>query len=302
MSYEKTSINIIDEELESFKSAASSMRWFITTAVLISVLIILHVWLENFGYQENQLQNVYSHRIANYVDETYECYKDMAKYLRGKEDRLSSSTPENKEPASCGEHIFPPDVKREIDENITSYPSALKAYSNLRYKMKRTDNTLDKEVLQLRKIPLLGVEVPANDFVTVMAVMSLVFTTGVWLNLQAINTVLYSLKERGVDGVMEVCRIHLIFVTSGDSCRGEILPTLVRSLAIWLPFISLLLGTVLGYWQAVVDLLDGNKTAYWGYPKIVITHVTVASILILLHLWVAFEIRQTIKQIEVSIR
>lgn len=58
----------------------------------------------------------------------------------------------------------------------------LSIYSDREYTIRLTDNTLSKEVLQIRKIPLLGIEVSANDFVTVMAIMSLVFATGVWLD------------------------------------------------------------------------------------------------------------------------
>lgn len=152
------------------------MRWFMTAAVLISVLVLLHIWLERFGLQEHQLQTVFAHRVKQHVPDVQRCYADLARHLQRTQDKLDSQ-----EPDSCKPGNIPDNIGNRIKDEAKDIERVLSIYSDREYKIRLTDNTLSKEVLQVRKMPLLGIEVPTNDFVTVMAVMavmSLIFATG----------------------------------------------------------------------------------------------------------------------------
>lgn len=286
-------MDTVKEEFEAFKAAVSSMRWFMTTAVLISVLIILHIWLERFGFQEQQLQNTFAHRVKQHVPEVQKCYADLARHLQRKKDHLDSE-----EPDSCKPGHFPDDISNRIKDEAKDISKFLSIYSGREYKIRMTDNTLSKEVLQVRKIPLLGVEVPANDFVTVMAVMSLVFATGVWLNLRSVSAALSALAKRNDPELLKTARLHTAFVTSLETAPGEVLARGVRFLAIWLPFTSLLVATLLGYWQPIHDALWGDQRWNWGNMDAMLTQLAVAAILILLHLWIAVEAKHTMGKVD----
>jgi hypothetical protein len=286
-------MDTVKEEFDAFKAAVSSMRWFMTTAVLISVLILLHIWLERFGFQEQQLRNSFAHRVKQHVPEVQKCYADLARHLQRTQDQLPS-----KEPDSCQPGNFPHEIGKQIRGEATDIARFLSIYSDREYKIRMTDNTLGKEVLQVRKIPLLGVEVPANDFVTVMAVMSLVFASGVWLNLRSINAALKALAKRGDPELVKTARLHTAFLTSLETTRSEALARGVRSLAIWLPFMSLFIATLLGYWEPIRDALKGTKQWNYGDMDAMMMHLAVAAVLILLHLWIAIEAKHTVRGID----
>ena len=287
-------MDIIKEELDGFKAAVTSMRWFMTTAILISVLIILHVWLEKAGYHDSQFKHIYAHRISAYTLEVRECYKDMAHHRQMVNDGLRKDSI----PDSCSDKRFPNEVRERISNDIGKpLPEFLKIYSELEYTIMKTDNTINNERFQVRKVPLLGVEVPSDDFVTVMAIMSLIFTSGVLLNLRAINSALRALKRRNEPGLIEACKLHLIFVTSLDSSRGDALAHGVRTLAIWLPFFSILFGALIVY-SNLGYAFDEHNTYYIGEINIIGIHIFVAGLIILLHLAIALESSRSIKEIE----
>jgi hypothetical protein len=293
-------MDLVKEELDGFKAAVTSMRWFLTTAILISVLIILHIWLEKVGYQDHQLQNIFSHRITGYTLEIRKCYEDMAHHLQRISDGLEKkdSSPSD----SCNDSNFPTELKEEIHNDIKKpLHEFLSIYSGLEYNIMKTDNTLKNERFQVRKVPLLGVEVPANDFVTVMAIMSLIFTAGVLLNLRAINAALMALKGRNEPGLIEACKLHLAFVTSLDSLRGDTLARGVRVLAIWLPFVSILLGTLLGY-SDIRLAFDEHGKYFLGELNIIGLHIFVAGLVIMLHLAIALESSRSINEIDSTLQ
>lgn len=274
------------------------MRWFITTAALISILILTHIWLETFGLQDHQLSEAYAHRVREHVQNAEKCYHDLAVRNQRIKDNLRNTDAQSAYPASCELSSIPENLRKLIDAEAIDHDEFLRIYSERKYLIQQTDNTLRNEVLPIRTVPLLGIEVPSNDFVTIMAVMSLLFATGVWLNLRSVLSSLVALENRGQPELIMTARLFTAFLTSLETNRSEILARRVRSLAIWLPFLSLLSATIIGYWHPVRDVLSGQTKWNWGQTDILMIHIGLTSVLIFLHFRIATESSLVITQID----
>lgn len=252
------------------------------TAVIISVLILLHVYLEQLSFQERQLNSVFAHRIQNYIEPTRKCYEELALTQQRQADGLKAPAQQ-----SCNEALVP---KRILDKLKSMPPEKLRqAYSELEYTMRMTDNTIKDGKLQIRQVPVLGIEVPANDFVIVMSLMSLVFVVGVWINLRGIKAALSALANRKDGEIMRLAKLNTVFLTALEADRGHNLAKATRSFVLWLPFGAIVAATVLGYWDPIAKLLRGPNEWHFGPMDFVLLHLGIALVVILLHFWVAIE-------------
>lgn len=266
----------LKEEFEAFKSSISRMRWFVTTAVLISVLILLHMYLDQFSFQDQQLATVFGYRMTRYALPMQKCYHDLAQYRQQQADGLWALFPGT----SCNEGLIP---KAMLDKaKNLKLPDLLKAYSEQEYIMRVTDKTIADTKFEIRRIPLLGVEVPANDFVPVMAMMSFVFVMGVWTNLRGVRAALAALANRRDSEVMRLARLNTLFLTALETERGHVWARVTRLLAIWLPFGSLFVATIIAYVDIYGTLLAGSPYTY-GPLHLIHMHLAGATVLIMLH-------------------
>lgn len=284
-------MDALTEEFEAFKSSVARIRWFMITAVLISVLILLHIYLEQFGFQDHQLRSLYGHRVQNYTMDILKCYKALAMHLQRDADGLKSDFPND----ICNESLIPSQKLKEI--KTLPRLDLLAEYSNSEYTIKTSENTLNASKLQIRQIPLLGVEVPANDFVTVMSIMSLVFVIGVWINLRGVRAALSALAKHNDPDVIRIARLNTIFISALEEDKGRRLAGITRSLAIWLPFLSILVATVIGYVPIFAYLVKPTQF-HFGPMALVFAHLSIAAIVILFHLWFGVQCEFVLKDID----
>lgn len=290
---------VISEELGIFKASANRMRWFISTAILISVLMLLHVYLEQFSFQDSQLESNFSHRIQNYTMEKQKCYEELAQYRQRKSDNLYKESLDYL-PDSIKKLCSPPALPQKDSVHILnlSKEDLINEYSKRKFNITRTDNTMNEVKLQIRQIPLLGVEVPANDFVIVMAMMSIVFVIGVWVNLRSLKMSLISLAAHNNATLLRLAHLNTVFLTTPEKNRSDVVARGVRTTALWLPFFSILVSTVVSNKPLYDKILLENFSFHIGPMDLVVSQLVFSFILILVHLWVALECSFIVENIE----
>ncbi len=274
-------MDLIAEEFSAFRSSITRMRWFMGVALLISVLIIFHIYLEQFGFQRQQLETVFANRVANHVVEIQNCYRNLASHKQKEKDQIKSEFP-----TSCSKDHIP---KVELEKITNMSPEALlRVYSERELAIRTTDNTITSTKLGIRKIPLLGVEVPANDFVPVMAIMSFVFVVGVWVNLRGVHASLLTLANRSDPELLKLAQLHAVFVSGIGLTRGNTLAKSARVLVFWLPFAAIIAASVIGFWGGVKGMLEGSDYNY-GPNSVLLIHIATSVVISGLHLWIALE-------------
>lgn len=61
---------------------------------------------------------------------------------------------------------------------------------------------------------------------------------------------------------------------------------------------SLLIATLLGFWGPIHDALIGDKQRNWDDLDAMMIHITLATVLIFLHLWIAVEAKHTVMEVD----
>ncbi|MDB5118674.1 MAG: hypothetical protein JWQ79_4166 [Mucilaginibacter sp.] len=291
-----TNIDTIKEELEIFKASANRMRWFISTAVLISVLIILHVYLERFSFQEAQLEGLEANRILTHSQALQSCYGKLIDHVV-KDPEPNKNISKNRylvEIVECdSNHIG----DKNFDQLTRSYwIDLVKDYSLRKYNITMSDNTSNAARMPTRHIPILGTQIPANDFVIVMALMSMVFVIGVWLNLRGLHTSLTSLTKHNDFEIMRIAQLNTVFLTSSE-IGGNTFAARVRAFSLWLPFISIVTATIIGYTPVILDKLN-DSDSYAGSTVNIIVFLGLSILICGLHFWIARQCDRTMKQID----
>lgn len=282
-------MDIKQEELEIFKASANRMRWFISTAVLISVLILLHVYLEQFSFQDSQLAGIHANRILKHIPETQACYDKLitaeAAGKKGAElDNISECSV-----TVLGDEVIYRLRSLSLNELVTEYSARL-------YEMKMTDNTLNEAKFPTRQIPILGTEIPANDFVIVMALMSMVFVVGVWLNLRGLFASLASLKSHRDRDVMRVAQLNTVFLTALENQENSFARK-VRACSVWLPFASIVIATVVGYIPVIKNYFSSSDS-YAGSVAAVAIFLLVSIVISVLHFLIALKCGRVMRKID----
>jgi hypothetical protein len=282
-------MDIVQEELDVFKASANRMRWFISTAILISVLILLHVYLERFSFQGAQLKGIEAHRILSHTLKTQDCYKELIAL-----EAVGGNKPKIKGGAACSaEKIGEKNLFRLLS---LSYEDLVYEYSSRNFEIGMTDNTMKEAKFPARQIPILGTEIPANDFVVVMALMSMVFVVGVWLNLRGVHASLISLEKHKKPEVMKVAHLNTVFLTAIENNENRFALG-VRACSLWLPFVSIVIATVVGYAEPVQDLIS-KSDSYPGSITTVVVFLLISIIISLLHFLIAFQCGRVMKKID----
>ncbi len=277
-------MDFINEEFEAFKSSVNRMRWFIITSVVISALILIHTYIEQFSFQEHQLASIYGHRLDVKTSDLQNCRKEFIKAHDLK--------------------IAPPDKCSNVSEKILeqiktgNIEDLRKKYSTLKFEIKRTNNTLRNTELGKRQMPLLGIEVPTNDFLNVMSLMSTVIVVGVWVNLLGVHASLNALKKHNEPKIIELARLNTLFLTHLETESGQLLAKIVRLIVIWLPFISILTSVFISIMMIVIEkYVNNEESSFYGTLGYVLFNVIFISLVIGVHFWIAFECRYLIKDI-----
>lgn len=297
------SINLVEEELGVFKASASRMRWFISTAVLVSVLIILHIYLERFSFQAAQLKGVQADWVLTHRLALRECYVKVLDTMKkeplaSEEDSTDHFHNILRQTGECRENMI--SENKFITLSNLSWSDFLVDYSARDYVFKMAENTLQKVELPVRNIPLLGIPIPANDYVIVMAVMSMVLVIGVWLSLRAIETSLRSLARHKRNDIMEIAQLNTVFLTISEF-GDSMFATMIRTSSLWLPFVSIVLATFLGYAPVFFGWLQGAD-GYAGDKSVVLSFFYISIFVSCVHFWIAWQCDRAMSRIDAIFR
>jgi hypothetical protein len=101
--------------------------------------------------------------------------------------------------------------------------------------------------------------IPANDFVIIMAILSMFIVIGIWLNLRGIHAALSLLRLHSDINVIKVAQLNTVFLTYSE-IGGNRFAKQIRALSMWLPFISIVSATLIGYYPVIKNrFMDGDN-------------------------------------------
>lgn len=229
-------LNIEEEQFEAYKSSIKRARWFNLTVVLLSSLILFHLALEKFGYSASQLRDVLLKRAAKTSDVYYWDTTEQMEYYQYKLKELADKKESTKE-------------MKEIMDRAMRFPLVQNQFSRLG---------------QPRTLPLLGLEVPANDYFPLMAVMLTMLTIALWLNVRSVLASVKCLLQRSnSDELKALIRLHFTFTSLQDH------PAIIRMVqiaAIWLPFAAGFIGIALDMAAIPEAIKDPSSVpGPWGW-------------------------------------
>jgi len=221
---------------EAFTEAFTRLRWFLMITTLLSSLILCHIYLEADGFQTHQLSSLRAYRVREQIDEKRAC---------------SSAVVFKKETAEACKRVA------EYWEELRGkpYEEQLQEWSGQEFRYKRTDNTWDKMQIGERDVPLLGMKISVNDYLPVMAVLLMTFSMGVWLSFRSVAAALSELTQSSSPDVVRAARLFFTFTVPLDGNTSDRVVRLIARLALWLPFIALVIAIIL-------DLLPVMRVMY----------------------------------------
>lgn len=297
-------VDIISEELTFFKAATTRMRWLVNSTVLISALIMVHIYLANFSLQDQQLKGIVYNRFVNQIVNYRECqgtiFLELVKYPDSSEfERENKKNNVIKTSPYCS-------VLSEKLRNLllsTSLIEIIKKYSVLEYEIQSNEHTLAAERLPVRTIPILNMNIPANDFVIVMAILSMFIVIGIWMNLRGIHAAISSLCSHGDFDVIRVAQLNTVFLTYSE-VGGNRFAKQVRALSMWFPFISIVSATLVGYWpilQVKITNMSNYSSLdfYNGSDLVIIVFLSLSILISGMHFWIALKCYKEIKSIDI---
>ncbi|WP_406228887.1 hypothetical protein ACI7YU_10740 [Pseudomonas siliginis] len=296
-------VDIVSEELTFFKAATTRMRWLINAAVLVSVLILLHIYLANFSLQNQQLQGIYYNRFVNQITILRVCKGTVFNELLILPDKSADEREKlknkiiNEDEACLG-------ISKKVRDSLLSTPfmEVIKSFSRLERELTINENTLYGDKLPVRVIPVLNMNVPANDFVIVMAMMSMFIVIGIWMNLRGVHAALSSLCLHGDLDVIKVAQLNTVFLTYSE-VGGNTFAKRIRALSMWLPFITIVMATLFGYWPILQLRVMGAGTytgldSYDGSDLVIAVFLSLSMFVSVVHCWTAFKCYEVIKEID----
>ncbi|MCP4677297.1 MAG: hypothetical protein GY854_17645 [Deltaproteobacteria bacterium] len=190
---------------EAYREAATRCRWFFLSTVLLAGLILSHLYIEVHGFQDAQLASTYGHRYRHGTDLRLKAQWNM--------------------------------IKGWSVEERERYSAVVDDYGQTKYMAQVTDQTIRKTTFGDREIPLLGLSVPANDYVPVLSIFLMLLSTALWLSMRSLFNIL------SINSFSESFQraIHLHFTFTGMHGRNSRVgvAAVVQYLAIWLPAITL---------------------------------------------------------------
>lgn len=296
-------MDMVSEELTFFKAATTRMRWLINAAVLVSVLIILHIYLANFSLQNQQLQGIYYNRFVNQITILRVCEGTVFNELivlpdKNEDEREKIKNKIINEDEACA------GVSNKVRRSLLSTPfmEVVKKFSRLERELTINENTLYGDKLPIRVIPLLNMNVPANDFVIVMAVMSMFIVIGIWMNLRGVHAALSSLCLHGDLDVIKVAQLNTVFLTYSE-VGGNTFAKRIRAISMWFPFITIATATLIGYWPLLQSRIMGAGTytgldSYDGSDLVIAVFLSLSIFVSVVHCWTAFKCYEVIKEID----
>ncbi len=235
----------MDHEKDTYDAFVATMarcRWFLLVATLLSGLVLAHVYLERFGYQEAQLIDALERR---YVDDPKGVASFDSQFPRDMPISMAADQPIRKALDEL-DTLF---AQRAGTPGLRESDSLTALYGNKRadlaarlYKRILTNNTLREATLQDRTIPVVGLTVPGNDYVPVMSFLVVVFLTALWLNTRALRLFINADTLARFPEFVDMLPLHFTFTGVAPS-RGVGLARWVQNAAFLLPGMAIFAGS-----------------------------------------------------------
>ena len=177
-------MGVLEKLLETYVAAATRLRWFILTTVLLSSLILAHVYLDIFGTERTTVPEVMALRQTEKREETLKCLEELV--------RANLDPPVPAQPiASCKDVPWYPKYQK-----ISTREQLVERYGYIKYIFTRTENTLKELKNSERALPLVGLQISESDYLLIISLMLCVFQVGVWLNARTCSDSPSRLRSR----------------------------------------------------------------------------------------------------------
>lgn len=243
--------SVFDPDAARFNSYVDAMkrsRWLLLISTLLSSILLIHMYLEQFSFQERQVTGALVNRAKLGKEEEAAALKS-----RLHEHHIVAQKPGAQRTPADNACII---ADAELNKLATEY-------ADLRYRMARLDNYLDDLSFPPRRLPLVPIDIPANDFVPIVGVMLLVFAISNWLNVRTVHAGISSLltdptPAAPLNELRQLISLHFTFTGLHDH-RGE--GRAARGMqyaAFSLPCASMLVAFVLDVYSVIEPLLHSN--------------------------------------------
>lgn len=262
-------MNLDEVKFTVYTDAIKRTRWFLLITTLLSCMLLIHMYLERFSYQEHQYVDTLKARAR--VDKEGEL-KDKEKQI--KDDLAKDSRDLNK-------------LSNEKFEALVN------EYAELKYSMTVFDNLLKEASIPNRSIPLLNMSIPGNDFLSVIGIMLLIFVIGVWLNIRTVLAAVQSLQPNNSEEMRELIRLHFTFTGLVDHAEMErkVVP-IVQYAAFVLPFFSLLIAIILDIYSMISAWLDPYQGNAGPMGVFILQTLIMLVVLFLLFIFTSITVRK----------
>jgi hypothetical protein len=243
---------ISQKKYEAYLDALRRFRWSVLTTIIISSLVVAHLYLEN-GLTQAQLQSVSMRKLTGVKE------RERSE-LKAKLLDFQKKNPKEKLPQEL-----------------------LNSYVALDVSLQRGDNMYRDARVPERTLPLLLMNVPGNDFVVVLAIMLAIFCVSTWLNSRAVLAPLEKLTADmdASQHFRDLVRLNFLFTGASDD--SDWLANILQYVVVWLPFLSLSLGAFIDLRPIVVQIAGDQSFANAGPVMALLSRfVTFACLLIVI--------------------
>lgn len=143
------------------------------------------------------------------------------------------------------------DLKKEWDRNGESVEEAKERYASEKVAYLRSYNIFHDYKLHNRSLPFLNLEMDANDYVPVMAILLAIMSAAVWMSVSSMAAAMEKLASTGGTDMIEALKYRMTF--SFPDARGDIscVSNTLLFLAIWLPVGALAASFGLDLWSVL---------------------------------------------------
>jgi hypothetical protein len=265
---------------DAAKDSIKRFRWLLTTTTLLSSLILMHLYLEQLGTVKSQFEQT----VIDDVRLSATLQNNKLQEDKSSQPTLASGTDSTQSSKGGSKGQLEPELyqgrlaKLVADEKVLINKLAGKDFDHLSDDLKKDlERFAEEKVVYLRtyngfkdfkpedrELPLLNLQMHANDYVPVMAVMLSIMTAGVWLSASSLEVALRRLA-RNTEGraYVEVLKLRLTFLFPGDCGEINCFNNLLLDAAMWVPAVALLISACLEIHSVVVrpntGVLPGNS-------------------------------------------
>jgi hypothetical protein len=232
---------------DAYVSSVRRVRWFLLATLILSGVLILHTYLEQFSFSDKQLMQTLANRLE----------KNPKKEVEELEKDLSASGATGK----------------------SDYSERLAKYAQMKFVLTQTDNTLASLKLENRNIPFIGISVSANDFLPAVCLMQTLFMFGLWAAFRAIKGPLRML-DLSQNDMKNLVRAHFLFVSDPEAKEQKLGRALLHG-AILFPFAAFTIAMAFDAYPVFVHLFV-DKTFVVGTVGMLLTRYLFLVLLLLL--------------------